>query len=168
MWASRNNLKGLDFEKYSVAKLRKPALGWPSSLSSWLMCSNVFHSSVLKAFLCKHVTSLSLLYPKPSHTAYFLPFKWSAHREGWSLVSPGAITNVALLCGQSPCWEQPLNDTWYGKMMDFGMHSFGSCLPGLLNLRSLSRNMCSSLMLCRFHVPNADSRTEVISGSENE
>lgn len=46
------------------------------------------------------------------------------------------------------------------------MHSFVSCLPGLLNLRSLSRNTWSSLMLCKLHVPNADSKTEVISGAE--
>lgn len=26
LWACRNNLKGLDFEKYSAAKLREPAL----------------------------------------------------------------------------------------------------------------------------------------------
>lgn len=79
------------------------------------------------------------------------------------------------LCGTA-LWPMPMLGTatechaadWYGRVVDFGMHSFVSCLPGLLNLRSISRNLWSSLMLCRFHVPNADSKTEVISGTENE
>lgn len=60
---------------------------------------------------------------------------------------------------------------WCGKVVDFGMCVFVSCLPGLLlgwTSEAQSRNTLSSLKPCRFHIPTANSKSGVILGTENE
>lgn len=94
-------------------------------------------------------------------------------------LSPAALLSWSYHHCCTALWPKPRLGTatechiadWCGKVVDFGMCSFVSCLPGLLpdwTTEALSRNMLSPLRPCRLHIPTADSKSEVILGTENE